>query len=149
MKKLILLPLLVLLCTAAIPSKNSNRTAKKQSIEGTWELVSHYLYDGENITDTVMSSEGHRQIKMYYNGKVMWTRFVPEIAAEWFGYGSFETTENRLRETLEYGSATMMEMRDSVGIFEFELLLEKDRYSQITLDQNGKRMHSENYIRID
>lgn len=149
MKKILGISLVLFLFIAASPSdKNVSKNSKVQ-IEGTWELVSHYLYDGKNITDTVNSSDGHRQIKMYYNGKVMWTRFVPEIEAEWFGYGSYKTTANTLEETLEYGSTTMMKMMDSVGVFEFELILEANRYSQITLDDKGNRVHSENYVRID
>ncbi len=149
MKKRLLLPALSLILMAAMPSENGLGNKPKDRIQGTWELVSHYLYDGKNITDTVLSSNGHRQIKMFYNGKVMWTRFVPEISAEWFGYGSYNTSKDRLRETLEYGSATMMEMMDSIGVFEFELIIDHNSYSQITLDRDGNRVHSENYIRID
>ena len=149
MKKVLLLPMVFLLLVAAKPTKIKSTTSSKDRIQGTWELVSHYIYDGKNITDTVVSSDGYRQIKMFYNGKVMWTRFVPEISAEWFGYGSYSTSSNRLQETLEYGSATMMKMMDSVGVFEFELIIDKDTYSQITLDDKGNRVHSENYVRID
>jgi hypothetical protein len=112
--------------------------------------MSHYIYDGTNITDTIIEKEtGGRQIKMYNNNKVMWTRIVPAVSAEWFGYGSYKTTEDRLFETLEYGSSTMMEMIDSIEVFEFELLFNGDSFSQITLDSEGYRVHSENYIRID
>ncbi|MFD2587035.1 hypothetical protein ACFSQJ_08840 [Croceitalea marina] len=40
-------------------------------------------------------------------------------------------------------------MMDSIQVFEFELIFNEDSFSQITLDGEGKRVHSENYIRID
>ena len=112
--------------------------------------MSFYNYDEEgNISDTVPTTEGYRQIKMYYNGKVMWTRYVPTDSVEWFGYGSYNTTENSLTETLEYMSASMARIADTLRVFNFELELEDDRYSQITIDDEGKRSFSENYQRLD
>jgi hypothetical protein len=143
--------LLILFITISATTSNSKLESNdKKTINGTWELVSHYIYDGTNVTDTILEKDnGGRQIKMYNNKKVMWTRIVPAISAEWFGYGSYRTTEDRLFETLEYGSSTMMEMIDSIEVFEFELLFNGDSFSQITLDSEGYRVHSENYIRID
>jgi hypothetical protein len=54
-----------------------------------------------------------------------------------------------LIETLEYGSASMMQNISPPMVFEFELILTDDSYSQITIDENGNRTFSENYIRID
>lgn len=141
---------LLLFFTVAAGTDYSERSKKENSISGTWELVSHYLYDGKNVTDTILALESKaRQIKMYNNSKVMWSRYVPELSAEWFGYGSYRTTKDRLYETLEYGSSTMMEMIDSIGVFEFELILKEKSFTQITLDSDGNRVHSENYVRID
>ena len=146
MKKLTALACLLLLCVSgAIPPK----PAAMHSLEGTWELQNFYNYDGQNIIDTVPTTEGYRQIKMYYNGKVMWTRYVPKDSVEWFGYGSYRITEDRLIETLEYASASMMQNISPPMVFEFELLLTDDTYSQITIDENGNRTFSENYKRID
>jgi hypothetical protein len=119
------------------------------TLQGTWELQNFYNYDGQNVTDTVPTAEGYRQIKMYYNGKVMWTRYVPKDSVEWFGYGSYRITADRLIETLEYASASMMQNVSPPMLFEFELLLEDDTYSQITIDENGNRTFSENYKRVD
>lgn len=132
---------------SATTSKNSEET--KDSLEGTWELTSYYNYDGNAVTDTILANEDNRQIKMFYNGKVMWTRYVPKDSVEWFGYGSYRTTPDRLTETLEFGSASMMKIVDTLRVFEFELMLEKDKYKQITLDENGNRVFSENYKRLD
>lgn len=119
------------------------------SLQGTWELQSFYNYDGQNVTDTVPTTEGYRQIKMYYNGKVMWTRYVPKDSIEWFGYGSYHITTDRLVETLEYASASMMQNVSPPMTFEFELVLDDNTYSQITIDEEGNRTFSENYKRID
>lgn len=120
------------------------------SIEGTWELVSHYNYsDGINPSDTLPAEDGYRQIKMYYNGKVMWTRYVPNDSVEWFGYGSYETTDSTLTERLEYMSASMRKIANENMEWEMELLLENNRYSQIFRDEDGNRINSENYKRID
>jgi hypothetical protein len=146
MKKLIILACLLLLCvSASIPYT----PPAMHSLEGTWELQSFYNYDGQKVIDTVPTTEGYRQIKMYYNGKIMWTRYVPKDSVEWFGYGSYRITEDRLIETLEYGSASMMQNISPPMVFEFELILTDDSYSQITIDENGNRTFSENYIRID
>ena len=143
----------LLLLMLVFISANESPPATDQTnpnIEGTWELVSFYNYDEEgNISDTVPTTEGYRQIKMYYNGKVMWTRYVPTDSVEWFGYGSYNTTENSLTETLEYMSASMARIADTLRVFNFELELEDDRYSQITIDDEGKRSFSENYQRLD
>ncbi|WP_276167294.1 hypothetical protein [Zobellia alginiliquefaciens] len=120
------------------------------TIEGTWELVSHYNYnDGIHPSDTLLVADGYRQIKMYYNGKVMWTRYVPNDSVEWFGYGSYETTDSTLTEKLEYMSASMRKITNADMKWEMELQLEKNRYSQIFRDEEGNRINSENYRRLD
>ena len=119
------------------------------SLEGTWELIDRYNWEDGNVSDTLPNMDGYRQIKIYSKGKVMWTRYAPNDPAEWFGYGSYTNTGDRLEERLEYGSEAMMGIQDTVKLFEFELQLDKDSYSQITIDENGKRSFSENYRRID
>ncbi|WP_224484381.1 hypothetical protein [Robertkochia aurantiaca] len=129
-------------------SFKTTETTDKHTIEGIWELVDQYTYDGENVVDTIETSEGYRQIKMYTDGKVMWTRFVPQDSVEWFGYGSYIVTDSSLIETLEYGSASMMQIIDTMRVFTFKLDLKDDYYSQITLDSDGDPIFSENYKRI-
>ncbi len=149
MKKLFGLLFLMLILVSGSQVNQENPQAEP-SIEGTWELVSFYNYDEEgNVIDTVPTTEGYRQIKMYYNGKVMWTRYVPTDSVEWFGYGSYSTTENSLTETLEYMSASMARIADTLRIFNFELQLDENSYSQITIDDEGNRTFSENYKRLD
>ncbi|MFD2587034.1 hypothetical protein ACFSQJ_08835 [Croceitalea marina] len=130
--------------TSAKPNPNYH------SIEGTWELESFYNYDdGENVSDTLPKEAGYRQVKMYYNGKIMWSRYVPEEPNGRFGYGSYKITDDQLIETLEYGDAEMMKAMDTMRVFTFDLVLKDDTYSQINIDEEGNRTFSENYKRID
>lgn len=147
MKKILGLVFLMLVFMSA-KELTSPKPTTIAGLEGAWELVSHYNYDGEQITDTISLANGYRQIKMYSNGKVMWTRYVPKDEQEWFGYGTYEAEQNSLSETLEYGSASMMKIIDTMRTFSFELQLNADTFSQITLDENGHRTFSENYKRI-
>ena len=119
------------------------------SIQGTWELKNFYYYDNNIIIDTVGATDGYRQIKMYTNNRVMWTRYVPKDSVEWFGYGTYSVQQDKLVETLEYGSESMMEVLDTLRIFTFELQLSQNEYSQISTDAEGNRIFSENYIRIE
>ena len=149
MKKILGLAILMLILISA-----TRFTAPKpdtmHSIEGTWELESFYSYDdGVNVSDTMPKAEGYRQVKMFYNGKVMWSRYVPKDNNGRFGYGSYYITDNELHETIIYGDAEMMKALDTLTEFVFELDLKQDTYSQITLDEEGNKTFSENYRRID
>lgn len=147
-KSLGLICLMFILISAS--SYNPDELQTTPSIEGTWELVNFYNFDDEgNISDTLPASDGYRQIKMYYNGKIMWTRYVPTDSVEWFGYGSYVTTDSTLTERLDYMSASMRKIANENMEWHMELQLQEDKYSQIFLDVEGKRMTSENYKRLD
>ncbi|WP_396637430.1 hypothetical protein [Maribacter sp. R77961] len=148
MKKLLGLVFLMLLLVSAT-NITSSKLQNASSLEGTWELINRYNYDESGVSDTLQNINGYRQVKIYSKGKVMWTRYSPDDPAEWFGYGSYTNTEDELEERLEYGSSVMMGIQDTVQIFTFELILDKDRYSQISLDDDGNRTFAENYRRID
>lgn len=141
------LVLAVLLIVTLLPSHRAE-TPVQQTLEGTWQQVDQYVYDGEKVVDTIDRTKGYRQIKMFYDGKVMWSRFVPQDSVEWFGYGLYTTTDSTLTETLEYGSASMMKIIDSLRVFKMKLILKENWYSQIHLDGNGNPLFSENYKRI-
>lgn len=149
MKKLLGLAFLMLLLVCVTSMTSSKLQTATNSLEGTWELVNRYNYDDSGVSDTLQNINGYRQIKIYSKGKVMWTRYSPDDPAEWFGYGSYTNTENRLREQLEFGSAAMMQVIDTANVFEFDLILDENTYSQITTDADGNRSYSENYRRID
>lgn len=148
MKKLLGLVILMLILVSAT-NFNSIKPQTKASIEGTWELVSRHNYDGTNIIDTIPVTPGYRQIKMYYNGKVMWTRYVPADSIEWFGYGSYTTTESTLTEKLEYMSASMLKIANDNMIWEMELQLGDSTFTQIFTDEDGSRISSESYKRLN
>lgn len=149
MKKLLGL-LFVMFILVAATKISAPQEYQESSIEGTWELESFYNYDGEgNITDTLPTTPGYRQIKMYYNGKVMWTRYVPQDSVEWFGYGSYEVTDTTLTERLEYMSASMRKIANDSMVWNMLLVLGPDRYSQIFVDEEGNKINSENYVRLD
>lgn len=148
MRKLIGLVLLLLILFTGTAITTTTPPAM-HTIEGTWELVSFYNYDGEEVTDTVLPTEGYRQVKMYYNGKIMWSRTNPSDTIGRFGFGSYKITSDQLIETIEYGDYQMMRALDTLSVFTFELILTDDNYSQISTDEEGNRTFSENYRRID
>lgn len=124
---------------------------KKLSIEGTWELISRYNYVDNKVSDSFGLGEGYRQVKIYTPTKVMWCRMRPADSSEWFGYGSYEinAAQDSLKEVLDYGSTMMSKIIDEEKEFTFELQLMKNSFIQIELDDDGNRVISENYIRIE
>lgn len=149
MKKISLIVLSICCAVIFIGSTIEQPTSEPLSIEGVWEMKHQYIYENNQIQDTLFDVNGMRQVKIYTNGKVMWSRFSPRDANEWFGYGSYEIVDGFLEERLEYASNAMMKIVDTTDVFRFELVLEKDSYSQIALDEDGDRYNSENYTRIE
>lgn len=147
MKKLLLLVFLMLILISAATISTSKPDAM-HTMEGTWELQTFYNYDGDKV-DTVSLVDGYRQVKMYYNGSVMWSRTDPNDTVGRFGYGRYHITDRDLVEDIEYGDYSMMRALQTLRNFRFELVLTDSTYSQITLDEDGNRTFSENYIRID
>ena len=122
---------------------------EKLTLEGTWELKSYYNYQDNEISDSFGLSPGYKQVKMYTGTHVMWARKVPSDSLEYFGFGEYYITDTSLVETLDYGSKMMNQAIEENLEFPFELQLEKDRFIQIDLDENGNRIFSENYERIE
>lgn len=147
--KLSLLTLLLIIGTSWSIDSDALKQSNDVLIRGTWELRDFYHYDDNQIIDTVATTDGYRQIKMYTKDRVMWTRYVPKDSVEWFGYGSYVASEDQLIETLEYGSESMMNVIDTLRMFTFELQISESEYSQITTDEDGNRIFSENYQRIE
>ena len=148
MKKLIGLVFLMLILISASEISTSEPNTM-HTMEGTWELESFYFYANNVVTDTVPIQEGYRQMKMYYDGKIMWSRTDPRDTIGRFGYGSYVITETELIETIEYGDYQMMMALDTIRKFTFELQLTDSHYSQISADDEGNRTFSENYKRIN
>jgi hypothetical protein len=148
MKKPILLLACLTFCLLFISATRDNYEPVA-GIEGVWELEHQFIYENDQISDTLYNLNGYRQVKMYSQGKVMWTRYNPEDSNEWFGYGQYSVKDGILEEQLEYASDAMMRIVDTVQVFRFELELGSDRYSQVSLDAEGNRYVSENYRRIE
>jgi hypothetical protein len=127
----------------------STPEAKAKTLEGAWELVSFYNYVDNKVTDSFTTNEGYRQVKMYTPTKVMWSKHVPSDSTEWFGYGNYKLENNRLTEVLDYGSEMMSKIIQERKEFMYELDLKNNKFSQIELDEDGNRIYSENYKRIE
>lgn len=126
-----------------------NYPGEKLSLEGVWELVSYYNYVNDQVSDTIYRSTNLKQIKMYTKSKVMWSKSLPSDSLEWFGYGSYEFSDSTLYEALDYGSKTMNKILMDQTEFQFQLFLEKDKFTQIEIDADGNLIYGENYIRIE
>ncbi|WP_299252531.1 hypothetical protein [uncultured Aquimarina sp.] len=147
--KIFVLIILGLFSTTTIKNTNSTPSIDVYNLEGVWNLKHQLLYDQNQVSDTIFNTNGYRQVKVYSKGKVMWTRFDPADSNEWFGYGSYVIKGNILEERLEYASGPMMKIIDTIQVFKFELVMDKNSYQQITVDENGQYYQSENYIRIE
>lgn len=136
------------------PDKNSqiittDNDETRTTLQGAWELISFYNYIDNMVTDSFQTIEGYRQVKMYTPSKVMWSKQVPSDSTEWFGYGNYRIEDNNLIEVLDYGSEMMTRIIEERKEFIYELTLEKNKFSQIEIDENGNRIYSENYKRIE
>lgn len=122
---------------------------EKSSLEGAWEMIGLYNYKNNEVVDSFKTREGNRQIKMYTKSRVMWSKLVPADSTEYFAYGAYSLNDSILKETLDYGSTTMNlvigERRDYI----FKIVLEQDKFSQIEIDEDGDKIYSENYKRVD
>ena len=151
MKNLILSIFVIVAFISCNDTKNNPQTEaeKKLTLEGTWELVSYYNYEDNEISDSFGLSEGYKQVKMYTGTHVMWARKVPSDSLEYFGFGEYYITDTSLVETLDYGSKMMNQAIEENIEFPFELHLKEDSFIQIDLDEDGNRIFSENYVRIE
>jgi hypothetical protein len=151
MKINVLFFLVILVFTSCKDKELADNSLNKKALtlEGTWELVSFYNYLDNKVSDSFNISEGYRQVKMYTPSKVMWSKQVPSDSTEWFGYGSYALSDGKLSEILDYGSEMMSKIIIEEKEFVFELILKENTFSQIELDEDGNRIFSENYIRIE
>ncbi len=149
MKKICLITCCLIAAIILIAAVEKDAPQNTYTLEGVWELKHQYIFENNEILDTLYNLDGYRQVKMYSKGKVMWSRFNPTDTNEWFGYGTYRVVDGFLEERLEYASNTMMQIVDTVQVFRFELEMDENSYSQISLDDKGFRYNSENYDRIE
>ena len=119
------------------------------SLRGVWELVSFCNYGSNGQVDTISASKDYRQIKMYTDSKIMWSRFSASDSIDWFGYGTYTNTNSSLSEALDYGSKAMNPVINERESFDFNLVIEKNKFTQIEIDEDGSPIIAENYIRIE
>lgn len=156
-KFLILSMALLLVFSCKDKPKNEKETSDMKTeitkningLKGTWELTGFYNYKNNVVVDSFDTSSNSRQLKMYTDTKVMWSKHKPADSSEWFGYGTYHYADDMLTETLEFGSAVMDEVIAEKKQFKFELQLQPNHFQQIELDEDGNRIYSENYIRVE
>lgn len=148
--------LLVLSCQnepkSNIEAEDSETAELNETIEGlkgTWELTGFYNYKDNIVVDSFSNNTISRQIKMYSDSKVMWCKLLKTDSIEFFGYGSYNYGDGNLTEVLEFGSAVMDEVIAEKKEFIFELDLYPNKFQQIELDEDGNRIYSENYVRVE
>ncbi|WP_461588738.1 hypothetical protein [Winogradskyella sp.] len=124
-------------------------TENIKDLKGTWELTGFYNYVDNVVVDSFTINPEFRQLKMYSDTKVMWCKHRPADSSEWFGYGTYKYDGQNLTEILDFGSTEMDQVIALKKEFIFELTLEDDRFQQIELDEDGNRIYSENYVRVE
>lgn len=123
-------------------------TTENHTLEGVWEIDSYVNYRGGN-TDTIRPSSELKQRKMFSKNKVMWSKLRVWDSLDWFGVGDYTFKDGILTELLDYGSKPVNEQLKSNNKWVFDIVVTKDRYSQIIVDSLGNYIYSENYIRVD
>jgi hypothetical protein len=121
----------------------------KLNLKGSWELKGFYNYQNNVVVDSFSNNTISRQIKMFSDSKVMWCKLRPTDSTEFFGYGSYNYEDGKLTEVLDFGSSFMNEVIAEQKEFNFQLKLYPDRFEQIELDEDGNKVYSENYVRIE
>jgi hypothetical protein len=119
------------------------------SLKGTWELKGFYNYKNNMVVDSFSNNTISRQVKIYTDSKVMWCKLIKTDSIEFFGSGSYDYDDGSLTETLEFGSAFMNDVIKGQQDFNFALELEANRFQQIELDEDGNKIYSENYERVE
>lgn len=146
--------LLFLSCNSK-SAENPNNTKVVEGMEtpeglkGTWELKGFYNYQDNVVVDSFSNNTISRQVKMYSDTKVMWCKLRPKDSTEFFGYGSYTYGNGVLTEVLEFGSTFMNDVIADQKEFTFQLDLSGDRFEQIEIDEDGNKIYSENYVRIE
>lgn len=153
--KFLILSLVFVLISSCKDNEITNKevlvttSEEKLSLKGSWELKGFYNYQNNIVVDSFSNNTISRQIKMFSDTKVMWCKLRPADSTEFFGYGSYSLEDGKLTEVLEFGSSFMNEVIAERKEFNFQLQLHPDRFEQIELDEDGNKIYSENYVRIE
>ena len=143
----------ILLCTSCQDQKEQTEQFEAEpenlTLEGAWEMVGFYNYDNNVIVDSFNTQNGYKQVKMFTDNKVMWSKKMPSDSTDWFGYGSYILKDSTLLEIMDYGSKIMNQVIAERKEFKYQIILDKNEFSQIEMDEDGNLVYSENYRRID
>jgi len=151
----------LILCLFLVLTLSCNNNPKKDTptadisnnqtnhLKGTWELIGFYNYKDNKVVDSFKTNPEFRQLKMYTDTKVMWCKHRAADSSEWFGYGTYDYDGNQLTEVLDFGSEIMDKVIAEKKQFRFDLELDSNRFKQIELDEDGNRIYSENYKRVE
>ncbi|UKM65012.2 hypothetical protein GSB9_01573 [Flavobacteriaceae bacterium GSB9] len=150
------LSLLLILLLAFLSCKNNNETAMADtvaptttpSIKGAWELVSFLNYSGDGTVDTIKTSNTFKQMKMFSETKIMWSRLRTGDSLDWFGVGDYTFENGILTENLDYGSKAMRKRIEANKIFDFEIIIDENSFTQIEKDSLGHPIYAETYHRV-
>tara|TARA_R110002050_G_scaffold110363_1_gene222458 strand:+ start:56562 stop:57032 length:471 start_codon:yes stop_codon:yes gene_type:complete len=126
-----------------------NTDTKIASLEGAWELTSFLNYREDGSVDTIKSSNSFKQMKMFSETKIMWSRLRTIDSLDWFGVGDYAFKDGILTEVLDYGSKAMNNRIESKKKFIFNISLDKNEFTQIETDSIGKPIYAETYLRVD
>lgn len=132
-----------------VKKSNDTNTLESKTLEGTWEMIGLYNYKDNKVVDSFKTRAGNRQVKMYTKSRMMWSKLVPADSTEYFAYGTYIVNDSILKETLDYGSKTMNIAIDQRQVYIYKIVLDKNKFSQIEIDDDGNRIYSENYRRLD
>jgi hypothetical protein len=153
--RLLILALVFILIYSCNENIKTNEVAtttspeEELSLKGSWELKGFYNYQDNKVVDSFSNNTISRQIKMFSDTKVMWCKLRPIDSTEFFGYGTYTYEDGKLTEILDFGSYFMNEVIAEQKEFNFQLEIYSDRFEQIELDEDGNKIYSENYIRIE
>ena len=152
----LLLVFLVVSCTDNKQRSNADNSLtenilvnKVPTLKGTWELRGFYNYRDNKIVDSFSNNTISRQIKMFTDSKVMWCKLIKQDSTEFFGYGKYKIEDGQLVEVLDFGSNFMNQVISERKEFKFHLQLREDSFEKIEFDEDGNKVYSENYIRIE
>lgn len=106
-------------------NNDSNLFSKKASLQGAWELISYLNYKENGNIDTIISSKNNKQIKIYSDTKVMWSRLRASDSLDWFGYGDYIIHNDTLSEILDFGSKSMNNIIKEKKAFLYKIVLGK------------------------
>lgn len=150
---LFLFALLLIFAVSCNKAKNSNEEiteiSEEPTLKGAWEMVSFLNYRGDGEVDSIKTNENFKQMKMFTENKIMWSRMRTFDSVDWFGVGDYTFKDGILTEDLEYGSKSMMNRIKMDIPWDWEIIIDENSFTQITRDSLGQPVYAEIYNRVN